>query len=222
MAAPANADKIKTALVTGAHPHDPIALQAAFHSMGDVQVYPQNMEDFAGSPAQTRRAYDVVVFYNMHTQTPEEALGGWQPLARQALEELGETPQGLVILHHAILAYPRWPLWGEVVGLERETFGYHFDQTVRVHVANPDHFITRGLTDWEMVDETYSMPDCDPRSEVLLTIEHPLSMKTVGWTRQYKKSPVFCFQCGHDWQTYGNPSFRTVLWRGIQWVAGRQ
>jgi type 1 glutamine amidotransferase len=44
-------------------------------------------------------------------------------------------------------------------------------------------------------------------------------MKTIGWTRQYKKSRVFCFESGHDNQTWVSPEFREVLRRGLLWCA---
>ena len=72
-----------------------------------------------------------------------------------------------------------------------------------------------------MVDETYTMADAGPGSEILLTIDHPKSMKTIAWTRQFKRSRVFCFQSGHDDRTWANASFREVLRRGIHWCAAR-
>jgi type 1 glutamine amidotransferase len=58
-------------------------------------------------------------------------------------------------------------------------------------------------------------------SEVLLTTDHPKSMKTLGWARQYKQSRVFCLESGHDNQTWADPSFREVLRRGLLWCARR-
>ena len=99
--------------------------------------------------------------------------------------------------------------------------GNFTQQTIRVQVAEPEHPITRGLADWEMLEETYTMgrpgEDCTP----LLTVDHPNSMKTLAWTRQHRNARVFCMQPGHDNHAYANPSFRTVLTRGIEWTAGR-
>ena len=47
------------------------------------------------------------------------------------------------------------------------------------------------------------------------------SMKTLAWTRQYKNARVFCCQSGHDNQVFADSNFRTVIARGIQWLAGR-
>ncbi len=71
-----------------------------------------------------------------------------------------------------------------------------------------------------MVDEAYAMEAIAGDSEILLTADHPLSMKAIAWTREYGRARVFCYQSGHDGQAYRNPSFRTVLARGIRWTAG--
>jgi type 1 glutamine amidotransferase len=70
-----------------------------------------------------------------------------------------------------------------------------------------------------MIDKTYLMNDAGSDSEVLLTTDNPRSMKTLAWTRQYKKARVFCYQAGHDNQTYTDPNFRRIVSQGIKWLA---
>jgi len=125
------------------------------------------------------------------------------------------------VLHHALLAFPEWQVWNDIVGIQDRSFGYHQNETLTIEVANPDHPITRGLSNWTMVDETYTMADAGEGCEVLLTAEHPKSMKTIAWTRQHEDARVFCFESGHDHQTWPDPNFREVVRRGIQWCAGR-
>jgi type 1 glutamine amidotransferase len=105
------------------------------------------------------------------------------------------------------------------MGIANRKFGYHHDQKLRVNVVNAEHPITKGLKPWEMLDETYTMADAGAGSEILLTTDHAKSMQTLGWTRQYKKSRVFCFESGHDNQTWVSPDFREVLRRGLLWCA---
>ena len=83
------------------------------------------------------------------------------------------------------------------------------------------HPITYGLKSLEMVDETYTMNEVRDDSHPLLVINHVNSMHTVGWTRHYGNGRVFCYQSGHDNQSFSNPNFRTVVFRGIQWLANR-
>ena len=208
----------KIAVITGRHGFHVPQFHHVFRSLSDADVYIQHMEMFSTSSKNIRESYDVVLFFHMFTETPSEES---DKRVKTTLEELGETPQGLFLLHHSILAYPKWKLWSELVGMEDRKFDFYHDVSIHVEVARADHPITQGLRDWDMIDETYVMNDAGEDSEILLTTEHLKSMKTIAWTRRYKKSRVFCFQSGHDNQTWMNHNFREVLRRGIQWCASR-
>ena len=65
------------------------------------------------------------------------------------------------------------------------------------------------------------MADTGAGSEVLLTTDHPKSMKTIGWTRSCGKSRVFCYELGHDHLAWEDPNFRIVLERGVLWSANQ-
>jgi hypothetical protein len=213
---------VTCAVITGGHSYDVPGFHRLFRGLPGVDAYIQHMDDFASSGRTLRQGYDVVVFYNMLLDGPtDEGLPWYAGQPRTALDQSGETTQGLFILHHALLAYPRWPAWTEMVGIADRSFAYYHDQQIRVEVTDPDHPITRGLSPWGMTDETYAMMEPDAGSRVLLEVHHELSMRGVGWTRQYRRSPVFCLQLGHDSLAWENASFREVVRRGILWCAGR-
>jgi hypothetical protein len=213
---------VKTAVVTGGHRFDVVNFHHLFQGLEGVQPYVQHMDDFASSPEEERDSYECVVFYTMLRDSPsDEGRPGYAGKPKAALEHLGETGQGILVLHHAILAYPKWPLWSDLVGIGDRSFGYHFSQSVRVETADGAHPITRGVASWEMVDETYTMADAGADSEVLLTTGHPNSMRTLAWARTHKNARVFCFQSGHDNETWLDRGFREVLRRGIHWAARR-
>lgn len=205
---------IKVAVITGAHGFDVINFHGLFRSIPEADVYIQHQDDFVFSPEEVRDGYDVVLFYTMIMTTPQEG-------ERAVLEHLGETEQGIFVLHHAILGYPEWSVWENMVGIEGRGFGYHVGQTLQIDIARPDHPITRGLESWEMIDETYTMQEPGEGNEVLLTADHPKSMKSIAWTRRHKNARVFCFQSGHDNLTWENRNFYEVMRRGIMWAAGR-
>ena len=119
----------------------------------------------------------------------------------------GRHGQGLVVLHHALLAYPGWDPWTEVTGIADRSFTYHPDQTLRVDVADGDHPITAGLASWEVTDETYIMEAPDADSHLLLTTTHPQSMAALAWTRAYHDARTFCCALGHDKKVYNDPAF---------------
>jgi hypothetical protein len=213
--------KIKTAVITGMHPYDVPNFYGIFKAMPDVDFYPQNLWDFATCPPELRQWYDVVVFYNMHMETPNPEAGAWDALVKTALDQIGESSQGVLLLHHSILAWPELELWNDLTGVQERGFGYHIGETVTYDIAAPEHPITKGLSSWTMMDETYTMIEPPASCQVLITTEHERSMKSIAWTNQYKQVKVFCYQSGHDNATYTDASFRTVLNRGIEWLAGR-
>ena len=214
--------KIKVAVVTGGHEYDVAGFQVLFRSMPEIDFYLQHMEDFVTDTGGGRRQYDAVVFYNMHLATPGTDGTPLGMRTKVALEQLGESEQGIFLLHHAIVAFPKWQLWSDICGIQdRREIAGHVQQRVRAEIASPHHPITRGLAPWEMVDETYTMDEPGEGSEVLLTTDHPASMRAIAWARQYRNARVFSYQSGHDDQAYSDPQFRTVVSRGIQWVVGR-
>ncbi len=215
--------QIKTAVITGNHPFDVPAFTRLFRVLSNVDAFIQTLDDFVADEGKVRNWYDVVVFYNFHQETPGEpnhVPGGGRGIL-DALKRVGKTNQGIVVLHHGLLAFREWPFWSELVGIDERGMGYHHDQEIDVHVEDPSHPITLHLGDWAMKDETYTVNEPGADSKILLTTNHPNSMHSLAWTRTFGKARVFCYGSGHDSQAFDNPHFRTVLSRGIAWAAGR-
>jgi type 1 glutamine amidotransferase len=205
---------IMTAVITGNHDFEVPEFINLFRALPSIDFYPQSLENYAADLAHVREKYDVLVFYNMHSEPPNEAV-------IKVFKSLGNTEQGLVFLHHGMLAFRQWPLMGEIVGIPDRSFKYYPGETVSVEIADPGHPITQGLTPWQMVDETYAMADAGADSHVLLTTTHPRSLRTLAWTRTHKKARVFVLASGHGKETYADPNFQTVLQRSIVWAARR-
>jgi trehalose utilization protein len=209
---------IRTAVVTGGHTFDVIHFHHLFRELGSVDAYIQHMEDFVAAPQPVRDGYDVIVLF-----THLKGADSDQPPPDRVLpvfDHLGATQQGIVVLHHGLLAYPGWPVLNAITGLTGRTLDrYSHDENISVHVADSHHPITAGLTDWVMIDETYTMPDAPAENHILLTTDHSDSLKTLAWVRQHGQSRVFCLQSGHDNQTWADPNFRRVLRQGIVWCA---
>ena len=202
---------MQIAVVTGEHGFREKDFDSVFQNMEDIAFIREDLDDFVENPNQNE--YDTIVFYNFHRPVPTEAQA-------KTILELTERGQGIVILHHAILAFPEWDAFSDMCGIdERAEFDYFPKQTFQVQIADKTHQITEGLSDWEMGDETYTMKSAGDDSTILLTTNHPDSMDVLGWSREYGNSRIFCLQSGHDNVTYSNPNFREVLQRGIQWCA---
>jgi type 1 glutamine amidotransferase len=207
-----NSENMEIAVVTGEHGFEETEFDAVFESMDEIEFVREDLSKFVEAP--NRSQYEAVVFYNFHRQNPD-------PETAEAILGLADNGQGLVILHHAILAFPNWKEFSDICGIDDRSFGFHMDQSIHVHVADSDHPIAAGLADWDMTDETYTMKNAGEDSRILLTVDHPKSMKIIAWVRMYRNSRVFCFESGHDSKTYSVQQFRDVLSRGIRWVAGR-
>jgi len=218
--------KIRVGIVTGGHGFDPKTFFAIFEGHPDIAYTPvtekvggeafDNIENFP---------YDVLLFYNFNRKvTPQQ---------KENFLKLVERGIGLVVLHHAGAAYPDWPEFGKIGGgcyhlrgyeengVKKPGSGVKFNVKHKVHIADPDHPITKGLDDFEVVDETYIRCTIQPDLHPLLTTEEPSSDKVVGGVRTQGKTKVFYCQLGHDAKVYSQPTYRKVLVRGIRWVAGR-
>lgn len=208
--------KIKVAVITGNHVFDVPEFVELFRSMRSVDFYLQDLPNYAADMSNVQKDYDVTVFYSMYGTSPDQRSG-------TVIERLGETDQGIFVLHHGILGFRDWHIWSAVTGIEDRKFTYHPGETIRTEIADRNHPITAGLTPWEMTDETYKMNAAEgPENKVLLTANHPKSLTTLAWTRRYRNSPVFCYASGHGAATYSDPNFRLVVERGIQWLASQR
>jgi uncharacterized protein len=100
--------------------------------------------------------------------TEPEIIGPDPQTARDVVDLL-DAGQGLVVLHHAISAWPGWEGWAEVTGarflyrpgqlrgVNLPSSGYrHGEFTVRV--TDTTHPISRGLSDFTIEDELYFAP----------------------------------------------------------------
>ncbi|MBC7236417.1 MAG: ThuA domain-containing protein, partial [Chloroflexi bacterium] len=205
---------IKLAVITGKHAFDVPEFTRLWRRMGGVDVYEQDLENWAADVGHVRDQYDALLFYHFYAEPPDEP-------SQRALQALGETEQGVIVMHHALLAFLHWPAWSALVGIADRHFRYYHDQSVPVRIADPEHPITKGLAPWAMSDETYTLAEPDAKSHVLLTTDHPQSLRALAWTREHGRARVFVTALGHGPEAYRDPSFQIILRRAIEWTARR-
>lgn len=223
----ASEDQIQALVVTGGHGYEEQAFETMFEAIPDVAAsyakYPAVAERLKPSLADK---FDVIVFYDMWAK-------GIKPEQQKALLALLERGIGVVALHHTMAAHQKWPRYKEIVGgryflqerkVDGKTLpksGYSHGQDIDVHVAAPDHPVTRGMKDFTIHDETYNNYYTDPDATVLLTTDHPKSDRELAWTKTYENSKVVYIELGHDHYAYEHPSYRRLLGRSIRYVAGK-
>lgn len=213
---------LRLLVVTGGHDYEEGAFNQLFSEMQNVSSTHARFGQGAEAKLKLENAgsYDVMLFYDMN-QAHEPHHQNWLKVL--------EHGKPTVFLHHALGSYVNWDHYGDIVG-GRANFGrnvvewapntkFQHDVIFRVHIADPNHPITRGLKDFEIFDETYNHFAVNPGVHVLLTTDHPTSGRILGWTHRYKKSPIVYLQLGHGPSAYNNPNFRALLTRSIRWVA---
>jgi len=132
-------------------------------------------------------------------------------------------------MHHTMGSFQQWPSYRKIIGgkyyLEAtdtnaaSTYKHDLDFVVRIE--DKSHPITRGMSDFEINDETYKNCGFEKDNHVLLTTDEPTSDKSIGWVRRYGKARVFCIQVGHGPSVYANTNYRRLVARAIRWCAGR-
>jgi type 1 glutamine amidotransferase len=219
--------KVRAVVLTGGHGYDRKEFPKAFAGHDDIAVEiraprKDRPSEFANVD---KWPYDVMVLYNYNQKLSKPQ--------RQNFLKLLDRGVGLVVLHHAIVAYPQWDQWERIIGCkyyvrptERDGVKHprsqaKHGQDMNIHVADPNHPITRGLKDFRVHDETYGRWTYFPGSRVLLTTDHPLNVQQIAWVKMHRNSRVLFFQLGHGQPTYSDESFRRVLARGIRWAARR-
>ncbi len=167
--------------------------------------------------------YDAIVLYDMVKEL--------SPQQQQGLLALLDRGIGFVSLHHNLGSNLQWPEYHKIIGatwlwnkqtIDGRSYGpstYEHGQEIAVHIADPDHPITKGLGDFTIHDETYGNTYVSPSVHVLLRAENPMNVGPFAWTTQYGKSRVVYFQAGHDAEAWKHPAFQTILARSIRWTA---
>ena len=175
---------------------------------GDIEV--DLVRDYA-ILADGLQDYDTILLYtDMGHLTPEQESG---------LLSHVRSGAGLFGLHTAAASF-------------RENEGYHgmlnafFDGHSRymdfqVDVTDTDHPITRGLTSFTVTDELYYLRHDPGRSHHLMQAYDPTKDSThvMAFHHTYGRGRVFYFALGHDMAVLDNPSFQTILRRGVLWTA---
>jgi uncharacterized protein len=218
------AKPIRVLVITGGHSYQEEPFNQMFASLGkgisfQVVSFPEAFTKFM---PENRNQYDVLVFYHM-----------WQQITEKEAKELsGCIKEGkpLVVLHHSICAFDDWPEYISIIGgkyfhkptkvngVEYPACTYKHDLKFTVKVINPKHPVTKGLSDFEVLDETYSGYYVVPEALPLLTTQEPSSTPVIGWTKKYGRAQVVTLQSGHDANTFGNAGFRKLLRQSILWV----
>jgi len=216
--------KIRILVLTGGHSYKTEQFNKMLENLGEnisyqIAEFPAAYDMFK---PENRDKYDVLVFYHM-----------WQKITDDQAKLFAETiseGKPVVALHHSICAYDDWPEYWNIIGgkyfHKQTTFNgkdyqpcsYIHDLHFKVKVTDPKNPVTKGVSDFEIFDETYKGYYVEEGVTPLLTTNEPSSTPVIGWSKKYGKSRIVVLQSGHDAPTFENPNFRKLLKQSIQWV----
>lgn len=215
---------IRILVITGGHDYKVAEFNQMLEALGkDIQY---QISELPGAYnmflPENRNKYDVLVFYHMWQTITDEQAKVFSDCIRQG--------KPLVVLHHSICAYDDWPEYANIIGgkyfhkpttikgKEYPACSYIHDLHFTVKIINPADPVTKGLTDFDIFDETYKGFYVDEGVTPLLSTDEPSSTPVIGWSKMYGKARIVTLQSGHDAATFENPNFRKLLKQSIEWV----
>jgi len=217
-------DPVRVLLITGGHGYDKEPFDAFMKSLPGITVtevkHPNALAMFR---QENRASYDVVLFYDMPEAISEQE--------KKDFTDCLKAGKGMVVLHHAYCSYQGWPEyqniiggryhqkpWTDSKGVAHPASTYEHDVKFRVKVANSKHPVTKGIRDFDILDETYGKGSVNPGVQVLLTTDEPTSTPSIAWVNRYGKSNIVTILLGHDNHAWTNPDFVKLLTQAILWV----
>ncbi len=179
-----------------------------------AEVAVQNDPNFIADPAFL--TYDVAVFdFRNANPLPKEA-----EVEANLLKFLSQG-RGLVVIHWASGAFPYWPEYLNVVGRAQQSV-HDRRGPFTVKISNPNHPITKGMTDFQADDELYW--DTKEGNKTIVTVATAQSNVhyqdfPMAHTLLYTNGRVFTTPLGHDVKALKMPGTTQLIQRGAAWVA---
>ncbi len=164
--------------------------------------------------------YDVILLH----------LKNYEPTARAAqvyenLTRFVHEGGGLVLYHFALGAFEEWDEFQQLAGRI-------WDKTKRAHdphgpftvnIIDSDHPVTRGMSDFETIDELYTCFGGDTPIHLLATARSKVDGEDypMAFVLHVGQGRVFHTPLGHDVRAITMPGPAELIRRGCLWAAGR-
>ena len=155
---------------------------------------------------------DVLLFFQK---------GDWNRERAQAMDAYFQRGGGAMYLHWAVNGNESAPDFAKRIGIASRGGLIRFRHgPLMLRIDHPQHPILRNIERLELLDESYWLLS---RSElpvdILASSEEDGSHQPQLWTAEPGKGRVLVSIPGHYSWTFDDPIFRTVLLRGIAWIA---
>ena len=225
IAAPAadQAPKIKVLLVTGddvaVHPWREVsqALRETLVSSGKFDV---TICEDAGvlDSARSLGRYDLVFLHMYNQSAPTLSDAG-----KENLVSYVKSGHGFAVSHLSSASFKEWDEFAKLCGRHwvMGKSGHGPRSVFKTRIADKDHAITQGLSDFEADDELYAKMEGDAPITVLVDANSDWSKKVepLAFIFEYGQGRVFHETFGHDGKALQNASVQKLIQRGCEWAA---
>lgn len=203
--------KSRVLLMVGGPFHDNPALYPILQEKleGTGQFAVTLSRDLDQFKADNIKDYDLVVVYCTQLHLSEEQESG--------LVGFVEGGKGLVGIHCATDTFKDSDAYWKLVG---GRFRTHGNETFKVNVTGKSHPIVKGMSSFEISDETYC-DDFHPQSKVIVLMRRDKDSEPAAWVQYYGKGRVFVTGLGHGKSAWENPAFQELVTRAAQWATFR-
>ena len=146
--------------------------------------------------------------------------------AREAVVTHVQSGGGLLGVHTASICFDDWPEWRSILGgtWVWGQSGHPPLGPVNVHITEPEHPLTRGLSDFTLIDEVYGdlalEPDVVPLMQAT-AVNGSRGTHPMLWERRVGLGRVVYDALGHDAQSIEHPLHARILARCALWALGR-
>ena len=217
-------DRIKVLLVTGddvqpAHNWHEVT-QALRETLVASSRFEVRVCEDAGvlDSAATLGHYDLVLLHLYNAKTPTLSTE-----AKTNLANFVKDGKGLAISHLSSASFKEWAEFPKLCGRYwvMGKSGHGPRAVFKARIANKDHPITQGLTDFAADDELYAKLQGDAAITVLVEADSEWSKQTepMAFILEYGKGRVFHETFGHDGKALHNPTLQKLIQRGCEWAA---
>jgi type 1 glutamine amidotransferase len=162
--------------------------------------------------------YDAIAFLIYSAKLTE--------LPAQAQENLlnyVKSGKGFFVQHLASASFPQWTEFGKLCGRHwvMGTSGHGPRSVFQSKIADKQHPITAGLSDFEVDDELYAKLQGNEKIQVLVTADSDWSKVTepLVFVQNYGKGRVVHNAYGHDRKALMTPNVQKIIARGTEWAA---
>ncbi len=221
--------KLRILLIVGGHGYDKKNLHDMLRDFPNATFeeisIPEKQDMLA--PGLSKN-YDVLVFH-------DQSFFELSDEQKSNMEKLwGEEGIPTVMLHHALISHPDYPLFRELYGAQyllKETeingrkyaaSSYLHPTDVNIFIAEQKHPITEGVSDFTINDEVFKNVYYDPHINVLARTDHPQGDAPVVWTHTYKKTPVFGMIQGDAGGAFNDPNYRKIFYQGVRFIVNQK